>query len=236
MSTSTRLSVRAVAALLAFATLFAYDPSRTAQAEPAFPAEARAAGEVESSKRDVKNTPALPGRADENTSGSKKDPNKEGASREQKALGNEAHEEKPAPPSKKLMLTIPRLGLKDVKVGDSSEQSYLNRERIMHLSGTGFPYQKGSNTYIAAHALGYANSRVRYAFRDLEEINKGDRVTVRDAAGKVYKYRVYKRMIVDSDDFWATKPVEGRKIISLQTCWHEPSFEKRLIVRAELVR
>jgi sortase A len=72
--------------------------------------------------------------------------------------------------------------------------------------------------------------------RDLEDMKKGDRVTVRDASGKTYKYRVYERMIVDPDDFWVTRPVKDKKIISLQTCWPEPSFEKRLIVRAEIVK
>ena len=106
----------------------------------------------------------------------------------------------------------------------------------MHLSGTGFPHQNGSNTYIAAHAIGYAESRVTYAFQDLEEMKDGDRVTIRDASGETYEYRVYERMIVDPDDVWVTKPVEGKKVITLQTCWPEPSFEKRLIVRAQIVK
>ena len=224
MSTSPTSYARAAAALLALAALFAYGPSPAAQAEPASSRdEARTVAEAEAN-REKAESPALPG-PDEGGSAEKKDD----------TGGNEPRE-RPAPPSKKLMLTVPRLGLEDVKVGDSPDQSYLDREGIMHLSGTGFPYQKGSNTYIAAHAIGYAESRVTYAFRDLEDMRKGDRVTVRDASGKTYQYRVYEKMIVDPDDFWVTKPVEGKKIISLQTCWPEPSFEKRLIVRAEIVR
>ncbi|QIN80420.1 sortase [Rubrobacter marinus] len=222
MSTSPKLYVRSAAALLALAALFAYGPSPAAQAEPASSRdEARAVAGVEANGENAE-TPALPGPEDEGSSENDAEEDKPG--------------ERPAPPSKKLMLTIPRLGLENVKVGDSPDQSYLDREGIMHLSGTGFPYQKDSNTYIAAHAIGYAGSRVTYAFRDLEDMKKGDRVTVRDASGKTYQYRVYEKMIVDPDDFWVTKPVEGKKIISLQTCWPEPSFEKRLIVRAEIVR
>ena len=248
MSTSPRPSVRSVAALLALAAVFAYGPSQTARAEPASPEEARAIAEVEFSKDNATNTPPDP--AKESASGSEgapvknapvkdapdKDvPDGEGASGGEEAPVNDAPKEKTAPPSKKLMLTVPRLGMENVKVGDSPEQSYLDREGIMHLSGTGFPYQKNSNTYIAAHAIGYTESRVTYAFQNLEDMEKGDRVSVRDAAGKTYDYRVYESMIVDPDDVWVTKPVED-KIITLQTCWPEPSFEKRLIVRAEIVR
>lgn len=225
--------VRTTAALLALAAVLAYGPSPTAQAEPASPEEARAIAGTEARESDT-NTPKPPAPAEKAVSEEEPPrveevPEKEAS--EKKVLG-----EKTVPPSKKLKLTVPRLGLEDVKVGDSPDQSYLDREGIMHLSGTGFPYQKGSNTYIAAHAIGYAGSRVTYAFQDLEEMKKGDSVSVRDSAGKTYRYRVYERMIVDPDDTWVTEPVEGKKIISLQTCWPEPSFEKRLIVRAELVK
>lgn len=232
MSTTFKLSVRSAAAVLALAALLAYGPSPTAQAKPASPEEARAIVKVEAKDNDIN----APGPAEENASGGKGAPDEEGAPEGEEASEKDAPKEKTAPPSKKLMLTVPRLGLKNVKVGDSPDQSYLDREGIMHLSDTGFPYQKGSNTYIAAHAIGYAESRVTYAFQDLEEMEKGDLVTVRDASGKTYKYRVYESLIVDPDDFWVTKPIEGKKVITLQTCWPEPSFEKRLIVRAEIVK
>lgn len=229
MSRSPRPRARSAAALLALAALFAYGPSPSALAEPASPEEARAIAGAESAGNGDRGASSLPGPADERAP--------RGESAEQgETTGGKANKERPAPPNKKLRLTVPRLGLENVRVGDSPDQSYLDREGIMHLSGTGFPYQKGSNTYIAAHAIGYDYSRVTYAFRDLEDMKKGDRVIVRDSSSRTYKYRVYERMIVDPDDFWVTKPVEGKKIISLQTCWPEPSFEKRLIVRAELVK
>ena len=254
MSEIPRPSLRTSVALLALAALLAYGPSPTnAYAEPATPGQARAIAEADLFKDDAK-FPAPPGPADGNTEaeadeGAVRDASRRGASgsgenvpdgggatKREEAPEKEVPKEGVAPPSKKLMLTVPSLGLADVKVGDSPEQSYLDREGIMHLSGTGFPYQKGSNTYIAAHAIGYAESRVTYAFRDLEEMQNGDLVTVRDAAGKTYQYRVYESMIVDPEDTWVTEPVEGKKTITLQTCWPEPSFEKRLIVRAEIVK
>ena len=107
----------------------------------------------------------------------------------------------------------------------------------MHLAGTDFPWKDGpSNTYIVGHAIGYAGSRVPEAFRNLVDLRDGDRVTLHDADGKRYDYRVYQRLVVDPTDYWVTRPVPDKQnIVSLQTCWPEPTFEKRLIVRAELV-
>lgn len=139
------------------------------------------------------------------------------------------------PRDKRLGLSVPKLGMKNVLVGNSPDQSYLDREGIMHLSGTGFPWQEGANTYIAGHAIGYPGGRVPFAFYDLEDMRRGDKITLRDARGKAYHYRVYERLLVDPNAFWVTNPVVDKDIVSLQTCWPNPSFEKRLIVRAERV-
>jgi sortase (surface protein transpeptidase) len=96
----------------------------------------------------------------------------------------------PSSSGKRLLLSIPRLGLQNVTVGDSPAQSYLDREGIMHLSGTGFPYQRGSNTYIAGHAEGYNISRVPHVFRNLKDLQQGDHIFLRDATGRTYDYRV----------------------------------------------
>ena len=135
----------------------------------------------------------------------------------------------------RLLLSVPRLGLKDISLGDSPDQAYLDREGAMHLSGTGFPYERGSNTYIAGHA-DYDASRIPSVFRNLKDLQPGDHIILRDAVGRTYDYRVYERLVVTPLDVWVTKPVAGKKIVSLQTCFPAPTFEKRLIVRGELVK
>jgi LPXTG-site transpeptidase (sortase) family protein len=143
--------------------------------------------------------------------------------------------ESTGPRDKRLRLTIPKLGMKDLRLGNSSEQAFLDREGIMHLKGTDFPWQENSNTYIAGHAIGYPGGRVPEAFRNLSGLKKDDKVTLRDSRGETYRYRVYERLIVDPNDFWVTQPVRGKDIVSLQTCYPEPTFEKRLIVRAQRI-
>jgi sortase A len=140
------------------------------------------------------------------------------------------------PKDKTLSVTIPRLGLKDVRMPDSAAQSVLDSHGIMHLSGTGFPWQRLSNTYIAGHAQGYAGSRVPRVFEDLDDLRDGDRIIVRDANGDSYTYKVYKSMVVSPTDYWVTAPIKGKKVVTVQTCWPAPSYGQRLIVRAEMVR
>ncbi|CAA9434088.1 MAG: hypothetical protein AVDCRST_MAG80-778 [uncultured Rubrobacteraceae bacterium] len=53
-------------------------------------------------------------------------------------------------------------------IGDSPEQSYLYREGTMPLSGTGFPCERGSNTYIASHTPDYEVSRIPNVLRNLK--------------------------------------------------------------------
>ncbi len=145
-----------------------------------------------------------------------------------------AEERKPR--DTRLLLSIPRLGIEDVAVGDSPDQSYLDREGIMHLSGTGFPYERGSNTYIVGHAADYDASRVPNVFRNLKGLQQGDTISLRDTLGRSYEYRAYQYFIVNPTDVWITEPVPGKEIISLQTCYPAPSFAKRLIIRAERVK
>ena len=140
------------------------------------------------------------------------------------------------PHNARLLLSIPRLGMEDVTIGDSSEQAHLDREGIMHLSGTGFPYQRGSNTYIVGHAGDYYTSRVPNPFRNLKELRPGDLIALRDATGKTYNYRIYDRFVVAPRDVWVMNPVAGKDVVTFQTCFPAPVFDKRLIVRGELVR
>ena len=53
--------------------------------------------------------------------------------------------------------------------------------------------------------------------------------------GSSYYYRIYDRFLVDPTNIWVTESVAGKNIVSLQTCFPEPTFEKSLIVRGQLV-
>jgi sortase A len=149
-----------------------------------------------------------------------------------------AGEEAGSPPPKKdvtMELTIPsmkRVENVPVYTGAANSESALH-DGTLHLKGTGFPWQKDANVYIAGHRLGYPRTKSWLVFWDLNKLRVGQRVMLTDSEGKKYIYRVYDRFVVAPDDTSATKPVEGMNIVTLQTCTL-PNYTDRLIVRAEL--
>jgi sortase A len=72
-------------------------------------------------------------------------------------------------------------------------------------------------------------------FYNLDKLREGDEVVLKDRAGRSYKYRVSEVLVVDPADSWVMGQVRGRDMLTLQTCTPIPTFQKRLIVRADRV-
>ena len=141
------------------------------------------------------------------------------------------------PEDKTLWLTIPKMARifnATIPSGAGNDEAKLRDYAAIHLDGTGFPWETGANVYIAGHRLGYPNSASFLAFYDLDKLEKGDEVTVVDADGKVYTYKVTKEFVASPTDLSVTEPVEGKDVLTLQTCTL-PDYSQRLIVQAEKV-
>lgn len=139
------------------------------------------------------------------------------------------------PKDKTLELTVPRMArVRHDTVPYASDEGALRRNAAIHLKGTGFPWQRGANVYLAGHRLGYPGTESWLTFWDLNEVRDGDRVFLTDANGTRYAYRVFKKFVVDPDESWVTEPVPGKNVLTLQTCTL-PDYKQRLIVRADLV-
>ena len=80
-----------------------------------------------------------------------------------------------------------------------------------------------------------SGASVPRAFHDPATLAPGDEILLKSADRRRYTFKVYARMTVEPDDTWVTYPVEGKTVVSLQTCVPIPTFENRLIVRGELV-
>jgi sortase A len=151
-----------------------------------------------------------------------------------------AGEEAGASPPKKdvtMKLSIPSMQhVKNVPVYTAAANNKpALHDGTLHLEGTGFPWQREANVYIAGHRLGYPSTKSFLVFWDLNKLRTGRKVVLTDSQGERYIYRVYDRFVVGSDDFSATKPVAGRNIVTLQTCTL-PNYTERLIVRAKLTK
>jgi sortase A len=133
-------------------------------------------------------------------------------------------------------LTIDALGIRNAPIISSTERWALD-EGVVHMPGTSFPWSGGAqtNVYLAAHRLGYQDTGSRLIFYKLNELAVGDEVVLKDRDGKKYRYRVTETFEVDPGDDWVTGQVRDRHMVTLQTCTPIPTFEKRLIVRADRI-
>ena len=141
-----------------------------------------------------------------------------------------------APEEKTLKLTVPKLERVDgVPVYDAAKPEYEDamHDGTAHVKGTGFPWQRGTNVYIAGHRVGYPGTKSDLVFWDLDKLEKGDEILLTDADGKTYTYEVFDKFVVDPDAVRVLRPVPGKSVVSLQTCTL-PDYSRRLVVQGEL--
>ena len=141
------------------------------------------------------------------------------------------------PKDKTLEVTIQGMSrVRDATVpfADGGNMAAFKKNAAVHLRGTGHPWSREANVYIAGHRLGYPGTDSFLAFWDLNGIENGDRIFVTDADGERYVYEVFRDFIVPPSQVSVTQPIEGRNILTLQTCTL-PDYSQRLIVQAEKV-
>jgi sortase A len=148
----------------------------------------------------------------------------------------------PAVPSDTTMyLTIPKLGLQDIPVQEGTSEAVLS-QGVGHIPGTGYPWIKGSNTYIPGHRLGYPGTMSDHVFWGLPDLAIGDQIILEDSLGKKYTYEVSNILEVPPSDLAVTEST-GTDMVSLQTCienygdyWTPgPDWFVRYIVQANRV-
>ena len=144
-----------------------------------------------------------------------------------------------------MYLSVPKLGIAGATVLDGDAGLEVG---AMHLSGTGYPWLPGSNTYIAGHRVGFPGTGSDHIFFDLPNLAQGDEVILEDSNGETYAYAVSEIFAVTPFDTWVTAPT-GSDTVTLQVCTESPEDwftigpqlmesgpeSGRLIVRAERV-
>ncbi len=135
-----------------------------------------------------------------------------------------------------MSLTVDALEIYNAPVMGSDTEAALMKG-VGHVPETSLPWDRSpqTNVYFAAHRYGWPNTGSRLLFFSLNKLGRGDEVVLRDRRGKVYRYRVSEKFVVDPNDRWVMGQVVGEHMVTLQTCTPIPTFEKRLIVRAHRV-
>jgi sortase A len=149
----------------------------------------------------------------------------------------EQQEQAGGPADKTLTVTVPNMQrVKDSPMPDThgDEESLKNYAGI-HLEGTGFPWDEEANVYLAGHRLGYPGYPSFLAFYDIDNLKEGDQIFVKDSEGREYTYEVFRTLEVEPTDLYVMEPMEGRNIVTLQTCTL-PDYALRVVVQGELKR
>ena len=162
--------------------------------------------------------------------------------RERRAAAPAASAAPAVPADTTMYLTVPKLGLSDIPVVEGTTEASLS-QGTGHLSGSGYPWVEGSNTYIAGHRIGYPGTLSDRVFYYLPNLAAGDEILLTDANGQTYTYAVSEILEVPITDLSVTTAVPGRDMVSLQTCienygdyWTEgPNWYVRYVVQADRV-
>lgn len=137
------------------------------------------------------------------------------------------------PEDKTLSIDIPKIGIEGVPVFDTVSEEKL-RDGTVHIPASGYPWQKGANVFIAGHRIGYPGTPSDYVFFRLDELGEGDEIRLTNSVGREFAYRVTKQVVVGPNDVGVMNAVDGKSLITLQTCTL-PDYDERLIVQGELV-
>ena len=140
-----------------------------------------------------------------------------------------------APQDKTLRLTVPKMervsdAVVPTTAGDDEEA--LKTNAGIHLDGTGYPWEKEANVYIAGHREGFPGTPSHLAFHDLDVLEPDDPVILTDGDGNTYAYRVSEKRVVAADDLSVLRATSNENVLTLQSCTL-PDYTDRLVVRAE---
>ena len=140
------------------------------------------------------------------------------------------------PPSNDMMkLTVPKMEqIKDdeIPTGLGTDETLFHDYAGVHIKHTGYPWEEEANVYIAGHRLGYEGTNSHLAFWDLNKLEEGDEFYITDSEGRQYTYVVFRKYVTTPDNLRVLNPVEGKNIVTLQTCTL-PDYTNRLLIRAE---
>ena len=141
------------------------------------------------------------------------------------------------PPSNDMMkLTVPkmeRIENDEIPTGLGTDETLFHDYAGVHIKHTGYPWEEEANVYIAGHRLGFENTDSYLAFWDLNKLEEGDEFYITDSEGRKYTYVVFKKFVATPDNLSVLNPVEGKNIVTLQTCTL-PDYTNRLLVQGEL--
>jgi LPXTG-site transpeptidase (sortase) family protein len=144
------------------------------------------------------------------------------------------------PSDTNFSIIVPKIGINAAvipAVDPTNPTSYDEalQKGVAHASTSFFPNENGA-VYLFSHSTNYEwfvkdLNAVFYLMKNLET---GDLVIL-IYKGTRYTYSITEKRIVDPDEISYIAPIEGKKMLILQTCWPPGSTTERLLVFADLI-
>ena len=121
------------------------------------------------------------------------------------------------------------------ETGEPAFQAALQKG-VVHYPGTA-KFGEVGNSYLFGHSSDFALKKGDYktVFAILPNIELGAEILVSDENGKIFKYKVYDKLVAEKTDLHLLgQETNGAKILTIQTSYPIGTALKRYIVKAEL--
>lgn len=141
------------------------------------------------------------------------------------------------PSDKNFSIIVPKIGINAAVIPavDPTEYDEALQKGVAHASTSFFPNENGA-VYLFSHSTNYDwfvkdLNAVFYLMKNLEA---GDLVILVYKSTR-YTYKITEKRIVSPKEVSYIAPIEGKKMLILQTCWPPGSTTQRLLVFADLI-
>ena len=141
------------------------------------------------------------------------------------------------PSDANFSIIVPKIGINAAVVSavDPANYDEALQKGVAHASTSFFPNENGA-VYLFSHSTNYEwfvkdLNAVFYLMKNLES---GDLVIL-IYKGTRYTYTLTEKRVVSPKDVSYMAPIEGKKMLILQTCWPPGSTSERLLVFADLI-
>lgn len=141
------------------------------------------------------------------------------------------------PSDTNFSIIVPKIGINAAVIPAVDPNNYDEalKKGVAHVSTSFFPNENGA-VYLFSHSTNYEwfvkdLNAVFYLMKNLEA---GDLVIL-VYKGTRYTYTLTEKRIVSPKEVSYIAPIEGKRMLILQTCWPPGSTTERLLVFADLI-
>ena len=145
------------------------------------------------------------------------------------------------PVSTEFSLIVPKIGINaavipSVDPTNSTAYDEALLEGVAHSSISYFPNENGA-VYLFSHSTNYEwfVKDLNAVFYLIKNLNEGDLIVL-IYKGTEYTYKLTEKRVVSPENVSYMAPIEGKRMLILQTCWPPGSTTERLLVFADLIQ